>query len=300
MDWVAASISSAVLFALVSVLDKRILAVHVPGVMGFYFVVGIIQFGMAAVVAMLAPWYGGPTGSIAMAAVSGALAGVGLLALFYGFRHLDVSRAVPIFHTFPVFVAIMAVAFLDEHLLLVHWIAILVVVLGAGLVMIGQPQSQSGGARKAALAAVAFSSLAMAVSTITSKVALDEMDTWDVFIIRSIFLGAALLIPTLQPQGLRQGLAVLSNRRATILILLTEGALAAAAIYTMLLAFDLGPVSLASTLMSARPVLVLFMSALLSTRFWNLLDEPLTRDTWVVKFVSTGMVVGGVGVLSLV
>ncbi len=299
MGWVAASISSAVLFSLVSVLDKRILSVHVPGVMGFYFPVGVVQFGMAAVVALFVPWHGGTAGSIAMAAVSGALAGASLLGLFYGFRHLDVSRAVPIFHTFPVFVAIMAVAFLDERLLLVHWIAILVIVFGAGLVMLGQPQSQSAGVTKIALAAVAFSSLAMAVSTVASKVALDTMDTWNVFIVRSIFLGAALLIPTLQPQGLRQGLAVLSNRRAATLILLTEGFLAAAAIYTMLLAFELGPVSLASTLMSTRPVMVLFMSALLSTRFWNLLDEPLTRDTWAVKFVSTGMVVGGVGVLSL-
>jgi len=299
LDWVVASISSAVLFALVSVLDKRILAVHVPGIMGFYFLVGIIQFGMAAVIALLVPWHGGEMGSIVMAAFSGGLAGASLLALFYGFRHLDVSRAVPIFHTFPVFVAIMAVAFLDEQLSLVHWIAILVVVIGAGLVMIGQPQIQAAGVKKIAFAAVAFSSFAMAVSTIASKVALDQMETWDVFIIRSIFLGAVLLIPTLQPHGLRQGLAVLSNRRATMLILLTEGVLAAAAIWTMLLAFELGPVSLASTLMSTRPVMVLFMSALLSTRLWNLLDEPLTRDTWAVKFVSTGLVVGGVGVLSL-
>jgi uncharacterized membrane protein len=299
LDWVVASISSAVLFSLVSVLEKRILAVHVPGIMGFYFLVGIIQFGMAAVIALLVPWHGGEMGSIVMAAFSGGLGGASLLALFYGFRHLDVSRAVPIFHTFPVFVAIMAVAFLDEQLSLVHWIAILVVVIGAGLVMIGQPQMQSAGVKKIAFAAVAFSSFAMAVSTITTKVALDQMETWDVFIIRSIFLGAVLLIPTLQPHGLRQGLVVLSNRRATTLILLTEGVLAGAAICTMLLAFELGPVSLASTLMSTRPVMVLFMSALLSTRVWNLLDEPLTRDTWAVKFVSAVLVVGGVGVLSL-
>ena len=51
--------------------------------------------------------------------------------------------------------------------------------------------------------------------------------------------------------------------------------------------------------MSTRPAFVLVISALVSTRIWKVLDEPLTRDTWALKSGSTAIVVAGVGILAL-
>ncbi len=222
-----------------------------------------------------------------------------MVLLFSALRGLEVSRVIPAYHTFPVFVAIMAVAFLDERLSLAHWLAILLVVAGAGLVMVGQGAKGSGTNSKGAFISVLLASVATAVAMVTSKVALEEMNFWNVFAMRSLFLGAVLLIPGLTPRGLRQARVILADAKAIALILITEGMIAFAAMYTMLLALSLGSPALATTVISTRPIFVLLISAALSTRFWNLLNEPLTKDVLALKILSAGMVVGGVGILTL-
>ena len=299
MGWVLASLVSAAVFAVVSVLDKRILAVHVGGISGFYFMVGLLQFVMAVVAVLVEPWQGAPANSISMAALSGGLSGISLLFLFYGIRTLDVSRVIPIYHTFPVFVTLLAVLFLDESVRPVQGFAILLVIAGAGLLALGQEQSETSGSRRLGIMATVLASVAMAGGLVTSKVALDDMSLWNAFALRSVFLGVVMLLPALNPRGVREVAIVFSNSRALSLIVLTEGLLAGIAVYTMLVALDLGPASIASTLMSTRPVFVLVISALLSTRLWKLLDEPLTRDTWALKSGSTAIVVAGVGILAL-
>ena len=300
MDWVLASLTGSILIAGVSVLDKRILMAHVPGVSGFYGLVGVIQIGIAGVVLLAVPWQSGASGTaVAWSIVSGLCWGTTLLLMFSALRGLEVSRVVPVYHTFPVFVAVMAVIFLDEQLSFLHWLAILLVVAGAGLVMVGQKQEEGGQSNKVAVTFVFLASAATAVGMVTSKVALEEMNLWNVLALRSIFLGAVLLLPGLMPQGLRQVRVVLADPKAVGLILFAEALIAPVAMYAMLLALSLGSAALVTTLLSTRPVFVLLISALLSTRLWNLMNEPLTRDVLVLKSTSTAMVVGGAVALTL-
>ena len=300
MDWVLASLTGSIFIAGVSVLDKRILMAHVSGVSGFYGLVGVIQIGIAGVVLLAVPWESGASGmAVAWSIVSGLCWGITLLLMFSALRGLEVSRAVPAYHTFPVFVAIMAVTFLDEHLSVLHWVSILLVVAGAGLVMVGQKQEEGRRNNKVAMTFVFLASAATAVGMVTSKVALEEMNFWNVLALRSIFLGAVLLVPGLMPQGLRQAKVVLADPKAVGLILFAEALIAPVAMYAMLLALSLGSAALVTTLLSTRPVFVLLISASLSTRVWNLMNEPLTRDVLVLKSTSTAMVVGGAAALTL-
>lgn len=300
MDWGLAALSSAAIFAGVSVLDKRILTFYVPGVWGFYAIVGFIQLAMALVAALAVPWKGGPPAAALAAVASGALWGCVLLSLFYALRALEVSRAIPFYNTFPVFVAFMSLAFLGEELTGLHWLAIITVIVGAGLSTVGQGgNAQRTGGLKRGYVALVLASLFTAAGTVTSKAALDEMNFWNVFALRSLFLGLVLLVPGLMATGRHQALQVLAERKALPLIVFTEGMLAPAGLFTMLLALSLGPASLAATLMSTRPIFVLLISAVLSTSFFRLLDEPLTRDVLPVKVISTVLVVVGVGALSL-
>ena len=80
-------------------------------------------------------------------------------------------------------------------------------------------------------------------------------------------------------------------------MMLAEGLLAPAAVYTLALAFSLGTVSLVSVVGSARPLLVLVISVALSTRAWNVMHEPIDRETLGLKAFSTALIVGGVTVL---
>jgi len=58
------------------------------------------------------------------------------------------------------------------------------------------------------------------------------------------------------------------------------------------------PASIAATLFATRPLFVLVISGLLSTRYWNILNEPFSRDVLPAKLLFTTMIVAGVaGVL---
>ena len=113
-------------------------------------------------------------------------------------------------------------------------------------------------------------------------------------------MGAVFLLPGVTPQGLRQVKVILGNRTSVLLILLAEAMIAPLAIYIMLLALSLGSAALVTTLLSTQPVFVLLISALLSTPYWNVIEEPLTREALGLKSVSIAMVVGGTAVLTLV
>jgi uncharacterized membrane protein len=273
---------------------------HVPGVSGLLGLVGVIWVTIGALILLAMPWQAGTSGiAVAWAVMSGLCAGVGLLLMMTALRRLEVSRVVAAYHTYPVFVAIMAIIFLGERLSVLHWIAMVLVVAGGGLVMVGQKRVTVGRGNRLAIVFVFLASAGVALGMLTSKVALNEMDFWNVFGLRSVFLGAVFLVPGLTPQGLRQVKVILGNRTAVLLILLAEVMIAPAAIYFMVLALSLGSATLVTTLLSTQPVFVFLISALLSTRYWNVLQEPLTRETLGLKGVSIAMVVGGVAVLTL-
>ena len=66
-----------------------------------------------------------------------------------------------------------------------------------------------------------------------------------------------------------------------------------------IIALDLGQVSSVSVLSASRPLFTLMLGVALSTRYWNVLNEPLDRETVGLKTLAVVMIVGGVVVLSV-
>lgn len=300
MDWVLASMAGAILIAFVSVLDKRILMAHVPGVMGFLAFVGAIQILIAAVAVIAVPWQSGTSAyAITICMVSGLSWGCGLVLMFIALRGLEVSRVAVGLNTTPVFVAVIETLFLGQYLGYWHWLAIFLVVAGGGLVMIERNVGKDGGKHVVAIMFVFLSSAAMGVGLVTSNIALEEMSFWNVFALRSLFLGSVLLAAGFTSQGMKQLKVIFLSPKAITLILATEAVIAPVAMYAMLLGLSLGPASLVATLFSTRPVFVLIITTLLSTRIWNLMNEPLDKQVIALKCVSTSIVVLGVSILIL-
>ena len=300
MSWVAIALIGTALFGVVSVLDKRILMNHVPSLPSFYFLLALLQVPMAIGAALVQPWdSGASTGAMLAAIVTGLFWGVAILLLFYGLRMLEVSRVVPIFHTFPVITAVLAVLFLDEELLLVHWLAIVAVVIGAGSIVLGQGQRRGPNRNYSVYALVLLGSLFMGAATVTNKLALEELPLWNVFALRQAMVGAVVVLPSLRPGIVSQVRKQLADRQGMALLIFTEGALVFVVHYLILVALDRGSASVVATLIATRPFFVLVYSALLSTPAWRILDEPLNRDTLALKLASTAMIIGGVSVLTL-
>ena len=128
--WLA--LLSAAIFGLVTVTDKRLISVNMPNISSFYFIIVItlyVHTGLAIIVFGIPDQL--PLTHLLLAGIAGLFWGASLWTMFIGYRFEEASRASAVIHTFPVFVALLAVPFLGEILSIAQCLAILIVVVGA-------------------------------------------------------------------------------------------------------------------------------------------------------------------------
>lgn len=300
MTWIAAALASTALFAMVTVLDKKLVVSYFPSATLFNLFFGLLQFGVAAFFfAAVVPFTGFDTAGIPWAFTSGLAWALGLFLFFHGLRLEEVSRATPIQMTSPVFASLLAVAFLGETLSWSQWCAVFVVVIGAALVTARPSGRAIGIAHGRALFILLGASLVLGVAYVLNKEATNNANVWTVQALRALGMGTGMVFMTARPPVVRQIPTVLRNIRAMRLFLLTEALLAPAASLLFVIGLSLGPVSLVSAATSSRPLFVLILSIALSTSFWNVLQEPLDRATLGLKVFSTALIVAGVTAMAL-
>jgi len=300
MNWVSVGLFSAFLLAIVAVLDKRLLTVHITNIRTFYFLVGVVQVAIGIVVILINPWSSNLTyTSLIFAVLSGLAWGIGLLVLFYAVSKLEVSRVTTITHTYPVFVAIIAVIFLGDEILPLQAFAILITVIGAAMIARPQTQGNRSAETKFMYLLVVIVSFLAAINNIAFKIGLEDIQFWDLFAFRSVVLGLILLFAGLHYKILQDLKELVNARNGLKVFIFTEGALAPIATITMFAALSLGPVSFVSTIISVRPFFVLLISGILSMGMFKFLDEPFTLKTLPVKLVSVILIFSGVTILTI-
>ena len=299
MDWIFLSLASAATFAVVSVLDKFILMRHAPSATTFTVLLGLLQLPAAAVMALFSPPELPSTAPWVAAYASGICWGAALVLMFQVMSRHEVSRVLPVIATSPVYVAIMAMAFLDEALTLPHWIAIVVTVSGAFLISTRPVRGSVIIVLGRSLAVLLVASVVLAGGQLLSKIALEELSLTSMFPLRSMGLATACVALAVRPSFFVETRAMFSNITSGSLMVVTEGVIAPIAAVITMWAIMLGPVSLVVTLTSSRPLFVFLLSAILSTKLLPLLGEPLDRATLFMKAVSIAMTVAGVVTISV-
>ena len=297
MLWGTAAIVSAVSFALVNVIDRRILTVHIRNVHSYYIWIGLSLLLYGVTFLGITGLNASPRGAL-LAVASGSVWGTALLAMVWALRNEEASRVVAVYHTYPVFVAVIAVAFLGESISAGQWVGIMAVVGGAALVSL-RGALRSGVLRfNSVLPVLILASLCVAGAILVTKLALNELDAFQAYPWRSLGMGAVFMV-FLSRSSLRGFLDSLQNKRSVGLVILSEFVLAQIAVIFILIATDRGPVSLVAALTSTRPLFVFLACSILSIPKLGFLDEPLRRDTLLVKGVSISMIVGGVALIQL-
>ncbi|MDA1035603.1 MAG: EamA family transporter [Chloroflexi bacterium] len=301
MSWLVAALLSSMFFAWVTVLDKKLLTDLFDDVSDFFVIFGLMQLviGPAFIVVALT------TGEIPLTpdiwwAVASGLAFAGGLSLFFsGLRIEEATRAVPIMALAPVFATLIGVTLLGESLTGLQWAAIAVVIAGAALVSMRREDGALRIARGRAFYLLLAGAAVIGTAFVVTKVATDTMSVWAVEGISTLVLGIAVLLVVLRTGRIRRIPTFLHDTQTVGVMLLTEGLLAPAAVLTLIIALSKGPVSLVSVITASRPLLVLLISIALSTPAWNILREPLDRETLGLKAFSTVLIVGGVIALAL-
>ena len=301
MSWVFLALGSALAFAVVSALDKILIQRFVPNPRAFIVLVGLIQFGLAAVVLPFAKFSGYGLDTALISCVSGFLAGIYLVLMFWVMRMQDVSRVVPITSTHPIFVAILAQVFLGEIISVLAWIGILVTVGGAVLMSFGPTtrRSERGQSQWVPFTLLMVSSLAFGLSQYLTKVVADDIDVWSLFVWRGLGLGIACVGIMIRKSMFPDLVRAIRDPVSISLAVLTEGVLVLIAVILQLLAIYSGPVSLAVTVMAVRPLFVFILGILLSLGVSRVLDEPLEGRILATKLAAIAMTVGGIIAVTL-
>ncbi len=296
--WVILALASAACFGVVSVIDKRLLDHHLPGVSVLYLWIALVFSLYAGVVLVLTGLpLDAPRDGLGMALVSGLAVGIGLALMFAGLKLDEATRAIAITQTNPIFVALLAVFFLGETLVPAQWGAIALVVLGTMLISLRNLPGRRLLLPTRGTPLLLGSAIGLGVGFFAAKYALGNLSIWSVFALQQ--LGAALVFALFaRPSVWRQMASVLRRRNTLLLLLLGEGVLPFIAILLGLAASDLGPISLVAAVLGTRPFFVFIISTVLSTARWGLMEESLTRQALGLELASIALIIVGMVALS--
>ena len=297
--WVLLALGSAVCFGFVSVVDKRLLYHHLPGVSVLYLWIALVLTTYAVIVLALTGIPQGVSAQLlAVALGSGLATGVGLALMFLGLKLEEASRAIAITQIYPVVVAALAVLFLGETLAPFQWAAITLVVLGAMLISLRGDVPGSALRPTRGTPVLVGGGFGLGLGFFAAKFALEGLSVATVFALQQ--LGVALIFGLFaRPVVWRQLFRTLKRRNSLVLLLVGEGFLPIVAIVLGLWAISLGPVSLVTAFLATRPLFLFLLATLLSSSRWQLMEESLSRKSLALKFVSIVMIVAGVGALGM-
>ena len=320
--WAILALGSSLAFCFVSVCDKRLLSFHFQGVPPLCLWCGICGMVYGSIMLLVVGIPEGTPWQVAVSPVAaGLLMGGSVALLFRGMRLMEASRAVAISQTNPIYVAVLALLFLDEHISIGQWAGIGLVVVGAVMISVRlfqeRPFGRIGpgmslpttavftlGDRNAVYgpAILLLSAVCAAGSFVVTKASLNaDMPVLTVFGMQQATVGAFFFIV-----GLSGGLTAVRRlltavRQPTVLgMLLTgEALMPAISILLSVYAYSMGPASLVAAVLATRPLFVFVASTVLSRVRWQLLDESLSPQALAVKGASIVLIVLGVGTLSL-
>lgn len=288
---------SAVAFTAYSLIQKHALDHHVDSASTFA-ALACIPHGLVTGVILLASppdWFSWPV--LAMAFAGMLHAAIQLLSGYAFRRESDISRIVPILDAYPLFVLVMAVMLLGEVLTPLKAGAALLVTTG---VMIASRHHALPGARirlNRSLLAVLGAAVAMALYSVLAKAAVGEMSIWQMYAVSWTFS-----IPWLAGTAWFRNRSNVRKALASRPALISVGAgqaMILLAFAVSFMAFQLGPVSLSTAIMSTRPVLLLF---------WVVASGMSMRAVWGrrtscgegrARWVSALMVTLGVGAMAV-
>ncbi len=299
MDWVLLSVVSATCLSANSLVQRYVLQRELSGVLAFGFWGTMLHLAVAAGILVIHPL---PEALplrpvLAMAAVGLLTVAISIL-ICSAVRREEVTRAAPILDSSPIFIAIMAVAFLGETLSAIQWTAICLVVAGAFLASMHQQTVHGRFNVGLPFFMLLVASFGIAVHSVVSKYVLGYMSFFHAYAVASVAAAPAFAIVVHASRAWPQVRKAAQVPR-TFALVMSAGAFLSLAIFCALWAFQLGPVSLAAAIMAVRPVMVLAYAGLFAYLAPRVLMERNSRSALAAKGLAATFVTAGVGALAL-
>lgn len=300
INWILPAIASPIVYAAISIGDKRIISTLGLRLASLFLFIGFAQLIIAVAIIAVIGWPDAPAKAVWASSGGGFLWGLGLMLMFLVLQREEVSRVMPVWQTSPVFAAVFALIFLDESIAWHGWVAVLLVVVGAVAVSIGR----SGDGLAAFTVRPTFFLLVLGAAIIAAaqlllKVGSDELNVWHNMAFRGFGFWASISVPWIRPVYVQALFSWMRTPSNTFSLFMTEGVGPFTGNIFLLIAIANGPVSLVSALLGTRPIFVLAGTLLLGWLARDFISERMTRQDLAVKSAATVAVVAGIVVISV-
>lgn len=300
LEWILPALASPIVYTFVTIGDKRVLSVLKLNLGSFYLFVGTTQLVIAAFILLILGLPSAPFSAIASSYGAGFLWGAGLMLMFFVLQREEVSRVTPVWQSSPVFVALLAILFLDESLEWYGWVAVLLVVSGAIAVSVDLQRSGLDAFRvRPTFFMLIAGAVIIAFAQLLLKVGSDDLDVWRNMAFRGIGLFTSLAAPWARPPYPRRLLTWLRTPGNAASIVLSESIGPFLGNVFLLMAIAVGPVSLVSALFGTRPIWVLGVTLLLGLFARQFISERIEGRDLALKAVATSAVVAGIVIISV-
>ena len=301
MSWIAIALVAAAVSAVVNILDKTVIHHYARSPLTLPLLIGIAQTTVGlAVLAVVRTPPEATAQAVGWAIGSGVLFGLGGQLLIRTLFTQEVSRTIPVYQTFPIFAALLAVVFLDEVVSPSQWVGIAATVAGAVALSVRSDAGYRTLFLHRAFIVLMAGSLLTGAAHVTAKAAVDELPVLYTHGLRMLALGAVFLTFNLRRAPLREVAGFVRTRsRALLFVGANELLIANGSLLLALWALSLGPVSLVSALVGTRALYVVLYSTGLALVWKGALGEETSPRAVAVKVGSTALIVAGVAGIAL-
>jgi len=300
MNWVSIAILSVVAGTLVNIIDSRLLSRQMPSLRAFLLLMGSVHFVYSWIFFFLFPLPRNlETEPLLIAVGSGLLRTAAITLLFYSLQKEEVARVIPVFYTYPIFVALIAMPILGESLSYSQWLSIIIVVAGAIIISVKRRPTGATIWLSRPFLLLFGSSLLMALMNITSKYALAYISPWSLFWLSTFCMSGIYLLISIRPRIIKQ-IGNMKRRNSTLALFIFNETLTALATVLLFWALETGPASLVSAIVGgSRPVFV-FIFALILSRIWpTFLEWQPGRVALILRIIAIAMIVSGLTIIYL-
>ena len=304
MPWLLITLLSAAVTALVSISDKTVIYRYAKTPLTLPLLIGIAQTIVGLTVLAITGVPDGVKGILSTPSLSALASGV-----FFGFSGVlsqrvlytrEVSRAIPVTQSAPIFAAILALIILNEAITPLQWFGIIITVAGSALISLRTDLVSGNIFFDKSFYLLMLSAFFFGTASVVGKLALDELPLLPTHGLRMLALGTIFLIFHLRPEPWSDVKRLFRERSPALLFVSTNEFITAnVGLITFLWALSLGPASLVSAVFGTRALFIVLYSLSLATIWKGALGEETSRGTILNKVFSAGLIVAGIAAVAV-
>jgi len=264
-NWIVFSFLSGLIFAIVNTIDKYKVfdSINLSHPV-FCIFAGFSNLILGLLFISFFPIQDTHYTNILLGICTGILQGISIGLMFKALSQNEVTRVVPIYQTYPIYVLIIALIFLNESLSYLHILSIFLMLVGGILATI-EFKKKMNFSNGLMILILILASMSMAISHIFIKTLTEEFSTLQIYGLRGIGVSIPLVLPFSSKSNIKKFYIFLKDWKSSRFMFLAETVGAFLGLILIILALNSGPVSLVASISSGtRPIFVIIIGLFLS------------------------------------